>query len=189
MFFDAFQLFWPSRRPKPAEKPRKACPGPLPGAQSLAGNSPGLLRACSGPPLACRGAPQRLPRVASGRPKPARELARTWPGLPQAAPVLPRSSGRPAQGHHGPAEELRKACPGPPMACSVRLDSSSLPQDGCSNSQIRSATSDNAEKASEHARVHSRRPSPMFRPVAASRSGTRWAQRGPQMVPRCRKTK
>ena len=101
-------MFWLSRRPKPAEKPRKACPGPLPGAQSLAGNSPGLLRACSGPPLACRGAPQRQPRVASGHPKPARELARTWPGLPQAAPVLPRSSGRPSQGRPWIAEQLRR---------------------------------------------------------------------------------
>ena len=98
-----FWLFWHSRRPKPAEKPRKACPGPLPGAQSLAGNSPGLLRACPGPPLACRGAPQRLPRVASGHPK--------------ACQGARQDLARPAPGRSSLAEELRKACSGPPRAC------------------------------------------------------------------------
>ena len=170
-----FWLFWHSRRPKPAEKPRKACPGPLPGAQSLAGNSPGLLRACPGPPLACRGAPQRLPRVASGHPK--------------ACQGARQDLARPAPGRSSLAEELRKAFSRPPMDCRAApapkscpgasgLDSQTLPRDGCSKSQLHSATSDNAEKASEHARVHSRRPCPMFRPVAASRSGTRYILRG-----------
>ena len=158
-----FRPFWPSRRP---------------------GNAPGLPRSSGRPaqgrsraPRACPGARQDCPRPAQGRPRAAEELRKACLGPRQGAQGLPGSSpdlARPAQGRHGPAEELRKACPRPPMACSVRLDSSSLPQDGCSKSQLHSATSDNAEKASEHARVHSRRPSPMFRPVAASRSGTRY---------------
>ena len=90
------------------------------------------------PPKACREAPEGLPRAASGRPEPGRELARTAQSLPRAAPGLPRSSATPAQGRvrvpkacqgarqdlarpapgrSSRAEELRKACSGPPRAC------------------------------------------------------------------------
>ena len=165
-----FQPFWPSGRP---------------------GNAPGLPRSSGRPaqgrvraPRAWPGARQDCPELAQGRPRPAEELRKACPGPRQSAQRLAGSSPEPG-----------KACPGTPQACrgapeglpkaaadglprsysagALRLDSPPLPQGGCSKSQLNSATSDNAEKASEHARVHSRRPCPMFRPVAASRSGTR----------------
>ena len=135
----------PRERPRPAEELRNA--GQLPCSSPQGGENlrktllfdPFRPLTAQGTPQACRGAPEGLPRAASGRPEPGRELARTAQSLPKAAPGLPRSSGkpargrvrapsawpgarqnlaRPAQARPRPAEELRKAFPRPPpMAC------------------------------------------------------------------------
>ena len=79
--------------------------------------------AAQGTPQACRGAPEGLPRAASGRPKPGRE-PRAWPRARQDCPEL-------AQGRPRPAEELRKACPGPRQSAQRLAGSSPEPGKAC----------------------------------------------------------
>ena len=115
-----------------------------------------LWKACLGPlqgaPSLARSSPG-LPRACPRPPLPCRG---TPEGLTRVAHGLPRgSSARELPGSFGP---------GQPAVATRRLQQ--IATQLCDIRQCR--------KMSEHARVHSRRSCPMFRPVAASRSGTRY---------------